>query len=322
MRLILLLSMIGLVAIQSALMGAGDIVQERGSLGVEVGQVRWLRDHDAALKLAQKTGKPVFALFQEVPGCAGCQHFGKTVLSHAGLVKVIEEEFVPLLIYNNQASDQALLKKYREPAWNYQVVRFLNGKGEDLIPRREKVWELEPLAQRMRLALKHADRPASERLEGLVKKGGKQGAEVRKEAAFAMHCFWTGEMMLGRLDGVLETEAGWLEGREVTRVIYDSNLLSTRDLVKKAATLSCAEKIFLPAEEFSKMRDQKELSFGVLADGYRAANKSDQKKQIQGTPFEKLSLTKKQATKVNAWARTHPRKALKFLSPEQRKQLQ
>ena len=35
---------------------------------VEVGTAMFLRDHDQAMDLAKKTGKPVFAFFQEVPG--------------------------------------------------------------------------------------------------------------------------------------------------------------------------------------------------------------------------------------------------------------
>lgn len=35
---------------------------------VELGTVKWQRDHDSALALSVKTGKPVFLLFQEVPG--------------------------------------------------------------------------------------------------------------------------------------------------------------------------------------------------------------------------------------------------------------
>lgn len=35
---------------------------------VEVGDVRWGRDFNAALQKSAKTGKPVLVLFQEVPG--------------------------------------------------------------------------------------------------------------------------------------------------------------------------------------------------------------------------------------------------------------
>ena len=41
----------------------------------EAGNVTWLRDLDTALKTSRTTGKPVFALFQEIPGCAGCKQF-------------------------------------------------------------------------------------------------------------------------------------------------------------------------------------------------------------------------------------------------------
>jgi hypothetical protein len=35
---------------------------------VELGQVDWLRDHDAAFEQARRTEKPVLLLFQEIPG--------------------------------------------------------------------------------------------------------------------------------------------------------------------------------------------------------------------------------------------------------------
>lgn len=35
---------------------------------IEVGNVHWGRDFDAALKKSANTGKPVLVLFQEVPG--------------------------------------------------------------------------------------------------------------------------------------------------------------------------------------------------------------------------------------------------------------
>lgn len=39
-----------------------------GSHAVETGPAKFLRDHDEALKQSKKSGKPVFAFFQEVPG--------------------------------------------------------------------------------------------------------------------------------------------------------------------------------------------------------------------------------------------------------------
>jgi len=39
-----------------------------GQTQVELGQVNWNRDLDAAKKLSSETGKPLFVQFQEVPG--------------------------------------------------------------------------------------------------------------------------------------------------------------------------------------------------------------------------------------------------------------
>ena len=35
---------------------------------VELGTVKWSRNYDAALKTVEDSGKPMFLLFQEVPG--------------------------------------------------------------------------------------------------------------------------------------------------------------------------------------------------------------------------------------------------------------
>ena len=83
---------------------------------VELGDVRWGRDFDAALRQAEAKGKPVFLLFQEVPGCATCRNYGQNVLTHPLIVEAIEELFVPVAIYNNKdGKDAAVLKRYREP---------------------------------------------------------------------------------------------------------------------------------------------------------------------------------------------------------------
>jgi len=61
---------------------------------------------------------------------------------------------------------------------------------------------------------------------------------------------------------------------------------------------------------------------GPRLDGsYRTAPASDQKRQIADTPFSRLQLSPAQATKVNAFARANPDKALEWLTPLQREQL-
>lgn len=129
----------------------------------EVGAVRWGRDIDAALASSLDTKKPVFLLFQEVPGCVGCKDFGRDVLSDPAIVKAIEGNFIPVLIHNNKAGKDAEVRdRFKEPAWNYQVVRFLDGDGKDLIPRKDHIWTAAALSERMKEALAKAGRPAME----------------------------------------------------------------------------------------------------------------------------------------------------------------
>lgn len=137
---------------------------------IEVGDVRWGRDFDAASDKSAQTGKPLLVLFQEVPGCSGVQKFGREVLTNRLLVKAIENEFIPVLICNNRQGtmDQKLLKRFQEPAWNYQVIRFFNAAGFEVIPRKDRVWTTSGVAARMIEALLAANRPVPNYLEVLV----------------------------------------------------------------------------------------------------------------------------------------------------------
>jgi hypothetical protein len=136
---------------------------------IEVGLVNWGRDLNQALTLSGETGRPVFLLFQEVPGCGGCQDFGRMVLSNPRVVKAIENEFLPVLVYNNRGGqDRRLLERFDEPAWNYQVVRFLDSKGHDIIPRKDRVWTVSHLALRMIKTLEVVGRPVPDSLRALA----------------------------------------------------------------------------------------------------------------------------------------------------------
>ena len=49
-------------------LGTAALVGQTAANPVEVGDVRWGRDFDAALGKSAASGKPVLVLFQEVPG--------------------------------------------------------------------------------------------------------------------------------------------------------------------------------------------------------------------------------------------------------------
>lgn len=137
---------------------------------VEAGSVQWGRDLNVALKNSADTGKPVLVLFQEIPGCSGVRKFGREVLTNSSLVEAIENEFHPVLVYNNRKGgmDEKLLKQFNEPAWNYQVIRFLDAEGRDIIPRRDRIWTLSGVASRMAEALTVANRPVPDYLQALT----------------------------------------------------------------------------------------------------------------------------------------------------------
>jgi hypothetical protein len=281
----------------------------------EAGKVAWGRDLDAALASSKQTGKPVFALFQEIPGCAGCKQFGRDVMSNSLLVEAIETEFTPLLIHNNKPGrDAEVLKRFGEPAWNYQVVRFLHSNGEDIIPRRDQVWDTSGIAERMIATLTQAKRPVPAYLTLLAA----EHSPKLKEAVFAMYCFWTGEMALGQIDGVITTQAGFMDGHEVTRVKYDPAVISLPQLIAAAEKVECANAVSVPSADLSSAKTTL-LKIGTIS-GYRTAPVSDQKKQIGGTAAEKLPLSPAQATKVNAWIRTDAAKASSLLTPSQQSQ--
>lgn len=137
---------------------------------IEVGDVRWGRDFDLALQKSTQAGKPVLVLFQEIPGCSVVQKFGREVLTNPLLVQAIEEEFIPLLVYNNRSSgmDRELMERYQEPSWNFQVIRFLDAQGQDVIPRKDRVWTTSGVADRMVKALVAVHRPVPDYLRKLA----------------------------------------------------------------------------------------------------------------------------------------------------------
>ncbi len=92
------------------------------------------------------------------------------MLTNPQLVKAIEEEFIPMLVYNNRGGgmDRELLERYSEPAWNFQVIRFLDAEGEDIIPRKDRVWTTSGVARRMVKTLRVVKRPVPDYLENLA----------------------------------------------------------------------------------------------------------------------------------------------------------
>lgn len=278
---------------------------------IEVGLVQWGRDLQATIAASALSGKPIFALFQEVPGCAGCKQFGADVLSHPLVVDAIHEAFEPLLIHNNSPGpDAEILARYGEPAWNFQVVRFLGPDGVDVIEQSDRVWETGPLAARMLDALRAVDVTPPPFLTLLEQETSDRLAVID----LAQECFWVGETLIGRLDGVVTTEAGFVEGLEVTRARFDPTQVTRRSIVDHAAASGVASVAFV---DDPNAPDLAGATVQVRASArFREAPPSDQKRQLAGR-FDGFDLTLAQLTKLNGFASTGSDRAEDLLSRRQ-----
>ena len=286
----------------------------------ELGRIEWMRDYEAAQARSTAEGKPIFLLFQEVPGCQTCVNFGEEVLSNALLIEAIEDEFIPLAILNNKGGDdRRVLQQFEEPAWNNPVVRFVNATGQDVIPRRDRVWRAGEIADRMVQTLAKADRPVPTYLSALRDELSPQKIET---ATLSMGCYWAGEACLGELPGLLSSRTGDLGGREVVELRYDSTRLSYREVLGHARSRDCADGVF--AHSDAQLSVATEL-FGPgarRASGLtRDASSRNQKFHLKRSKgLANLELTPAQATKLNhsTWRQNDP---TPHLSPRQKRAL-
>ncbi len=273
--------------------------------------IAWLDVLDVALAQSQTSGKPVLAILQDTPHCANCQSFQRDVATHPLLTEAIADEFIALKLDRRQ---------YQGPATDSRRLLFLNTAGQPLIPSSVQAESPNDIASRMIQALKASQRPVPNYLHAASME---LDTAQHKQAAFAMLCYWVGEYELGKIDGVVATEAGWIEGREVTLVRYHQDQLTLLDLARKAAEVKCARKVFAPTEsEQREISASTRLTVGALDERYRIAKQSDQKKQIQHWNLAGVSdLTPMQLTKMNALAPDDPKRALEWLSARQRRGL-
>lgn len=281
----------------------------------ELGDVEWSRDLDAALAASAGNGKPLWVLFQEIPGCQTCVSFGDEVLSHPLLVEAIEEEFVPVAIYNNRPGrDRSVLERYREPAWNNPVVRFLGTDGTDVIPRRDGVWSAFAIARRTIEALETSGREVPAYLRDAVDELTPRHTE---RATLGMYCYWSGEACLGGIDGITASRTGRLGGHEVVEVMFDPNVVSYAALLRQAKTRGCADRVIAhsPAQE----RVAATVFDSVSLDRGRAgsAGARDQRYYLRRSKLSSVALTDRQSLRVNA-ALGGGGDAGRWLSPRQR----
>jgi hypothetical protein len=207
---------------------------------IELGDVHWLRSYDEAQTRSKKEGKPILILFQEVPGCETCRNYGSDVLTHPLLVEAIETEFIPLAIHNNKGGhDAEVLKRFHEPAWNNPVVHVVDSEGANILPRLSGNYSTAGLIALMTNALIKQKGKAPLYLQLLADELSAQ-QKMTSKATYSMYCFWTGEALFGKLNGVIKTTAGFEGGKEVVVVEFNPALISKAELDKIAQSQKCA----------------------------------------------------------------------------------
>ena len=276
----------------------------------ELGDVEWTRDYEQARRLSEKTGRPLLILFDEVPGCSTCVRYGQHVLTHPLIVEAAETLFVPLAIYNNvPGPDRKVLQQFGEPTWNNPVVRIVDAQARPLTARLAGRYDQASLVAAMQEALRAQRRPVPGYLQLL---GEALTADRTDTALFAMHCFWSGEVCLGAIDGVVGTRTGWRSGREVVEVVYDPDKVSLKTVL--AAGRRCADQVFVPKDKVATAQQvfRDRVTVGVEM---RPSPKDD-RYQLTHSRWARVPMTPLQAQRVNAdlGRRRDPQR---WLSPRQ-----
>ena len=91
-----------------------------------------------------------------------------------------------------------------------------------------------------------------------------------------MYCFWSGEVKLGQMKGVVATRTGFAGGKEVVEVTYDPALTSDASLAKQFGAQA------------------------MRADVRVSSSHKDDKYQLQHSTWRHVPMTPQQASRVNA----------------------
>ncbi len=278
----------------------------------EYGRVKFSRDLDATRKDASR---PILVLFQEVPGCSTCVQFADAALSHPLLVEAAESLFHPVCVHNNaQGRDKTVLDRYREPAWNNPVVRFVDAKGEDLVPRFTHEGGTAGYAARMVEALQAAEATVPAWLSLFVEEARARTQGV-KTAEFEVSCFWEGEAEFAALDGVVATEAGFVDKAEVVRVTFDPKRVDLERLYGFAFGKTCASRAFTRSKDETKAAALQGAGKSKETSGVFVRDR-EPKSRLLKSHWRAVPMTELQALRVNA-SLAKGADPTPFLSPRQ-----
>jgi hypothetical protein len=248
-------------------------------------------------------------------------------MSHPLIIEAIETLFVPVCIYNTARNghDLEVLRRFKERRMNYPVVAIVNHNEKELTKRVKDYASSGKLLNAMVKALEKAKSKVPEWLkllrDELVSKCPRNRRNLQS-ATFAMPCYYTGEVKLGGIKGVLQTTAASLKGKEVVEVLYDSSVVNYEDLVREAKKLKCTGTVFARTDE--QEETARKIVKGKVVrtdDKSTPAGQKHQKYHIGKTEFRFIPMTPAQACGINSMLGSK-KKADKLLSPGQQKLLE
>jgi hypothetical protein len=284
----------------------------------ELGVIDWNRDFHEAASRSKESGKPLFILFQEVPGCSTCVDYGRHVLSHPLVAEAIESLFVPLAVFNNRGGDDGrVMKHFNEPPWNNPVVRIIDHGERPLAKRLSGDYSIAGTTGSMIHALEKSHIPVPEYLRIVHEENG---SFIKPErAVVSTYCFWSGETELGNVEGVVATEAGFMNGREVVDVHFNPAAISYAELLRRAKRSGVLSEAYVVSEE------QRHSAIRLLGNDKVAWARtfhpdSQSKYYLSQTPYRYIPLTDMQAIRINR-AVFEGRDPGVYLSPVQRDML-
>ena len=226
----------------------------------ELGRVPWLRDFDAAVRLAKETHKPLLVLFDEVPGCDTVLGFGREVLSAPDVVAAITRDFVPVAVFNNVGgADGLVLRSFEEPSWNNPVVRIIDPSRRPLAPRFDGPYTVAAF-----LKVLTAAKPAP----------------ALEKVVVAAACFWECEARLGTLEAVRASRVGFLQGEEVVEVSFDPSVMERARFLEEAARLDCAHRVFTRKEAEGLRYSEKDTKY-FLRQSRRSTDGLSEQQQVK-----------------------------------------
>ena len=276
-----------------------DVLLRNNNNPVELGYVNWHRNFNEAKTKAKNEEKPLLVFFQEVPGCSTASGYGKRVMTHPLIIEAVETLFVPVAIYNNVGGhDREILNSFNEPSWNNPVVRIITPEGKPLSPRLSGDYTRLGLVNSMVLALKNNNTPVPTYLEILQKELSAKNTQKDK-AVFSMYCFWTGEAGLGNIDGVVSTQPGFMGGREVVEVEFDSKVISYKDLINTATKKNVSRTVFVK-NDLERKTAEEILGRGSVLNAGTFRSDNEPKYYMSKTIYRYVPMTQLQASLVNS----------------------